>query len=222
MVIPVPPEDQRGGPHQMNQPQYPPPPPQYPPPPPAYPPPGPHGPAGGGAPPGLSTTVKIVGGLVALGLAFSAGAATGGSGSASSLVTAAQPTVTVTTTVTASSSTTPTVATSSASSATASAGGVKGVTVTGDDADKLRVVSLKADRDAFGEFKPRMRIKNVSSDDLTFVSVKITALKGEEIIASADGIIESISAGQTVTFEPLSSDNFKQTPGLRYDIEIGG
>jgi hypothetical protein len=104
----------------------------------------------------------------------------------------------------------------------AAAAAPRGVTVSGEHANDLRIVSFKAKRNGVGWFAPVLRIKNTSGDSLSFVSVKVTALKGEDVAATASGIIESIDAGQTITYEPLSGDDFTLRAGLSYDVEIGG
>lgn len=155
-----------------------------------------------------------------LGLLLGAGIGASGSGSdtTASTAVASKPAVTVTVTAAAQ-------AAAPATSAAKPAIAPKppgGVTVSGEKAKALTIVSFKGRKDALGQFAPVLRIKNVSGDDLSFVSVKVTALKGEDVVATADGIIESISAGQTVTYEPISGDDFGSGKGIRYDIEIGG
>ena len=95
-----------------------------------------------------------------------------------------------------------------------------GIDVSGDHAADLRVISFKARRDALGDFAPVLRIHNTSGDDLSYISVKVTVLKGEDVVATADGIIETIDAGQTITHEPLSGDKFRTGTRYHYAIEL--
>lgn len=97
----------------------------------------------------------------------------------------------------------------------------KGVTVSGDYAETLQVRSLKATRSAIDLMDADLRVKNISDDDVSFVSIKLTALRGEEVIATADGIIESIDAGQTITTSLLSGDDFPSNrKGITYELEM--
>lgn len=100
----------------------------------------------------------------------------------------------------------------------------KGVVASGDASDVIRIRSFKAKRDYFGSFAPVLRLENtgVAGEDFEYIGVKVTALRGEDVIATADGIIETIAGGQTITHEPLSADDFpKSTAGITYEVELG-
>jgi hypothetical protein len=99
----------------------------------------------------------------------------------------------------------------------------EGVSVSGDNADVIRIRTFKPGRDALGWFAPVMRLQNVGAEDVTFMEVKVTALRGEQIVATADGVVESISRGQTITTEPVSTGSFPTTTrGITYEVELGG
>lgn len=100
----------------------------------------------------------------------------------------------------------------------------KGVVVSGDASDVLRVRSFKAKRDGLGEFAPVLRLENVGGpgEDFEYIGVKVTALRGEDVIATADGFVESIAGGQTITHEPISTDDFpRSAAGITYEVELG-
>lgn len=96
-----------------------------------------------------------------------------------------------------------------------------GVKVSGSYATVLQVKSFKPRRDELGAFTPTVRLKNLSKESGKYISLKVVALRGEDVVATADGVIESIDPGQTVTTEPFTGDDFpKNTDGITYEIEL--
>lgn len=97
----------------------------------------------------------------------------------------------------------------------------KGVAVSGDYAEILVIRSFKPTRDVFGWLQVDLRVKNPSDEDLEYLSIKVVALRGEDVIATADGLIESIDAGQTITTRVSGADDFpRNRKGITYEIEI--
>jgi len=97
----------------------------------------------------------------------------------------------------------------------------KGVSVSGPYADAVVIRSFSAKRDALDDFGVKLRLQNVTDDPIEFMSVKVTALRGETIVATADGLVETLAAGQTVTHEPISADDFPSNrAGITYEIEL--
>lgn len=84
----------------------------------------------------------------------------------------------------------------------------------------LQVISFKARIDGIGSFAPVLRVRNTTREALQFAGVKVTALDGGDVVATADALIESIGPGQTVTVEPVSADPLKSTKGLAYAVEL--
>lgn len=98
----------------------------------------------------------------------------------------------------------------------------KGVTVSGDYAGSVTIRSFRAKRDALDSFSVALRLQNTGSEDIEWMAVKVTALRGEEIVATGDGLVESIAAGQTITTETLSTDDFPASAkGITYEVELG-
>lgn len=96
-----------------------------------------------------------------------------------------------------------------------------GVAVTGPYAAAVEIRSFKATRDALDSFAATIRMRNVTGDPIEFMSVKVTALRGEEVVATADGIVETLDAGQTITHSPVSADTFPTNArGITYEIEL--
>ncbi len=129
--------------------------------------------------------IHIIGYPVVALIGVGIGSASAGGGA----TTASAPTVTVTRDVPGPAVTvvkTVTVSAPAARTAAPAAPPARGVSVTGADAANYRVASFKAQADALGEFAPVLRIKNVTGDRQTFVSVKVTALKGAAVVAVAD------------------------------------
>jgi hypothetical protein len=94
----------------------------------------------------------------------------------------------------------------------------KGVTLTGS-ATELHLTSFKA-RTIAELFSPVVRVHNDSTRDLELVIVKVTALDGGDPIATANGVITRIKAGQTITVEPMSSDEWAKRSELTYDVQL--
>lgn len=96
------------------------------------------------------------------------------------------------------------------------------VVVSGDYAEQVRIRSFKPTRDGLGMFAVKLRLEHIAGDDIDFMGVKVVALRGEEIVATADGFVESLAEGQTITTEPFSGDAFPRSQaGLSYEIEVG-
>jgi hypothetical protein len=97
----------------------------------------------------------------------------------------------------------------------------KGVTVSGDYAEFLQVKSFKPIRNVFGWMDVDLRVKNLATEDIEYVSIKIVALRGDTVIATADGIIETINSDQTVTTSVTGTDDFpKNRKGITYELEM--
>lgn len=94
----------------------------------------------------------------------------------------------------------------------------KGVTLTGS-ATELHLTSFKA-RTIAELFSPVVHVHNDSTRDLELVIVKVTALDDGDPIATANGVITRIKAGQTITVEPMSSDEWAKRSGLTYDVQL--
>lgn len=107
-------------------------------------------------------------------------------------------------------------------SAAAKPAAPNGVTVSGDYAGSVTIRSFRAKRDALDSFSVALRLQNTGGDDIEWMSVKVTALRGEEIVATGDGLVESIAAGQTITTETISTDDFPASAkGITYEVELG-
>jgi hypothetical protein len=97
----------------------------------------------------------------------------------------------------------------------------KGVTVSGDYSQSLQVRSFKPGRDAFDWFEVDLRVKNLTDEDFSGVLIKVVALRGEEVIATANGLIMSIDAGQTITTNVSGGDDFPASrKGITYELEM--
>jgi hypothetical protein len=97
----------------------------------------------------------------------------------------------------------------------------EGVTVSGDYSNVIWIRSLKVERNVLDIMEVDLRIQNFSTEDIQNMSIKMVALKGEKIIATADGFVESINSNQRVTTSMFSADDFpKNQTGITYEIEF--
>jgi hypothetical protein len=96
----------------------------------------------------------------------------------------------------------------------------KGVTLSGSAAGRLHLVAFRA-RTIADMFSPIIRIHNDSRDlDANLVAVKVVVLKHGEPVATANGVIEHIPAGKTVTTEPISADEWTEAKGYTFDVQL--
>jgi hypothetical protein len=94
----------------------------------------------------------------------------------------------------------------------------RGVVLSGS-AGTVHLVAFRA-RTITENFSPIVRVHNDDQEAALGLAVKVTVLDGGDPIATANGVIERLEPGQTVTVEPLSSDEWTERDRYTYDVQI--
>lgn len=95
------------------------------------------------------------------------------------------------------------------------------ITVSGSLADSVQIKSFHPKNETYIGFAADVRLHNPNENDIEFLDIKVTALRGNEIIATADGFMDELISGQTSTTQAIGTDKLPHnTKGIRYEVEI--
>lgn len=93
-----------------------------------------------------------------------------------------------------------------------------GVVVSGRRAGVLQVMSFTVRSGQFEQFSPVLRIRNTGDKAVDWVTVTVTALKGESVKAVGVGYIEGLDSGDTTTVQVWSDETVPQD--TRFTVEM--